>query len=54
MMDKPDRPADPVPVAPPIPGKTEPLPPEMPVPGVPVPRSCRARRRIHRRRPHSL
>jgi hypothetical protein len=37
MTDKPDRPADPVPGAPPVPGKTEPLPPEMPVPGTPAP-----------------
>jgi hypothetical protein len=37
MTDKPARPADPVPVAPPVPGKTDPLPPEMPVPGSPAP-----------------
>ena len=37
MTDKPDRPGDPVPVAPPVPGKTDPLPPEMPVPGSPAP-----------------
>jgi len=37
MTDKPDRPPDPVPNAPPVPGKTDPIPPEMPVPGLPEP-----------------
>jgi hypothetical protein len=37
MIDKPERPADPVPITPPVPGKTDPLPPEMPVPGSPTP-----------------
>lgn len=37
MTDKPERPSDPVPVAPPVPGKADPLPPEMPVPGSPGP-----------------
>jgi hypothetical protein len=32
MMDRPEPPGDPVPIAPPVPGKTDPLPPEMPVP----------------------
>jgi len=36
MADKPDRPAD-VPPSPPTPGKTDPIPPEMPPPEVPVP-----------------
>ena len=36
MNDKPDFPAD-VPATPPVPGKTQPIPPEMPPSQVPTP-----------------
>jgi hypothetical protein len=37
MIESPMPAGDPVPTAPPMPGKTQPIPPEMPVPAIPGP-----------------